>query len=113
MPSESSGSVRVFSPAYSREELIGWLRERLPTLCAVLPVVRVVLFGSWATGRATAFSDIDLLVVYADPPVADAYQRVRRAVPRRDLEPHVYSASEADALADTIGRMTRQGVSIL
>ncbi|MGI8824605.1 MAG: nucleotidyltransferase domain-containing protein [Chloroflexota bacterium] len=26
---------------------------------------RGTLFGSWAAGRATAFSDIDLLVIYS------------------------------------------------
>jgi len=61
-------------------------------------------------GRATAFSDIDLLVVYADPPRDDAYALVRRGVPIRGLEAHVYAESEAARLAPTLERMTREGI---
>lgn len=110
MPSGSSRSVRVFWPRHSREELVALLRQNLPALGAALPLKRVVLFGSWATGRATAFSDIDLLVVYADPPRGDAYMVVQRAISVRGLEPHVYSEAEAQKLAQTLERMTRDGV---
>ncbi len=113
MPSRSSPSVRVFSRRHSREELVALLRQRLPAVAAVLPLRRVALFGSWATGKATAFSDIDLLLVYADPPRDDAYALVRRYVPIRGLEPHVYSELEAARLAPTLERMTRDGIELL
>lgn len=113
MPSRSSSSVRVFSRPYSGEELVALLRQQLPALAAVLPVRRVVLFGSWAEGRATAFSDIDLLVVYADPPRNDAYVLLRRHIPLRGLEPHVYSETEATRLGPTLERMTRDGIVLL
>jgi len=105
--------VKVFYPALSRAQLVGVLRERLPALAAVLSLKRVVLFGSWAKGRATAFSDIDLLVVYAGPPREDAYKLVRRCLDLRGLEPHLYAEAEASNLKPTLDRMTREGISLL
>lgn len=113
MPSSSSGSVRVFYPRHSRDELIALLRRDIVALASVLPLERAALFGSWATGRATAFSDVDLMVVYADPPRADAYRLVCEAVGVRGLEAHVYAASEAAAIADTLQRMTSGAVDLL
>lgn len=113
MPKASSGSVRVSWPRFSREELIARLRERLPRLQATLPLRRVVLFGSWAKRRATAFSDVDLLIVYADPPRADAADLARRCLEVRGLEPHVCAESEARRLQSTIRRMMREGVVLL
>ncbi|MBI2939912.1 MAG: nucleotidyltransferase domain-containing protein [Chloroflexi bacterium] len=113
MPSESFGSLKVFSPQLSRAELVARLREQLPTLAESLPLRRVVLFGSWARGRATAFSDVDLLVVYADPPRDDAYGLVRRHLRLRGLEPHVYTEAEAARVQETLDRMTRDGVSLM
>jgi|SRR3990170_1489791 len=110
MPTRSSTSVRIFSPPHSRDQLIAQLRERLPALRRALPVSRVVLFGSWAAGRATAFSDIDLLVVYSGPRREDAYALVRRALGLRGLEPHVYSDEEAQRLQPVLQRMTRDGI---
>lgn len=108
----SSGSVKISYPTVSQAQLVALLRERLPALAAVLPVKRAVLFGSWAKGRATAFSDIDLLVIYAGPPRADAYKRVRRCLDLRGLEPHVYAEAEAERLWPTLQRMTRDGISL-
>lgn len=110
MPKGSSGSVKVFYPSYSRGELVAILEQRLPALTAVLPVKRAVLFGSWAEGRATAFSDIDLLLIYADPAQEDAYKLARRLLNLRGLEAHVYSEDQADKLKATIERMTQNGV---
>jgi uncharacterized protein len=104
--------VRVFYPA-SREQIVALLRERLPALATVLPLKRAVLFGSWAKGRATAFSDIDLLVVYDGPPRDDAYKTVRRCLDVRGLEPHVYAEAEADGVRATLDRMTREGISLM
>lgn len=112
MGSKSSGSVKIFSPPFDRERLIGLLRARLPALNAVLPLCRAVLFGSWAVRRATAFSDIDLLVVYAGPAREDAYGLVRKTLALRGLEPHVYSEDEARVLHSTLERMTQDGLAL-
>jgi len=93
--------------------LVEALRARLPALARALPLTRVVLFGSYARGRHTAASDVDLLVVYADPPRADAYAVVRKALGLPRLEPHVYSEAEYRAVQATVDRMTRGGVTLL
>jgi len=113
MPRRSSSSVRVFYPRYDREGLIALLNARLPFLTAQIPLRRVVLFGSWAKGKATVFSDIDLLVIYADPPREEAYELVRRRLGIRGLEPHVYSEQQAGSVKDTLERMTRDGVVLM
>lgn len=113
MRKASSGSVKVFYPELSATQLVALLRERLPALAAMLPVRRVVLFGSWAKAKATAFSDIDLLVIYADPPRDDAYRLVRRCLKVRGLEPHVYTETEAASLRPTLDRMTRDGIVLM
>lgn len=73
MPKESCSSAQVFYPRFTPAELVALLRERAPLWNAMLPLEQMWLFGSWAKGKATAFSDIDLLVIYAAPPRADAY----------------------------------------
>lgn len=112
MRSESFGSVKVFWPAFSRDQLIELLRAQTDELARALPLVRVVLFGSWAKGRATAFSDIDLLVIYQDPVHSDAYQIVRKMVDVLGLEPHIYTACEAADRHDTIEAMAQSGVEL-
>ncbi len=109
MPARSSSSVRLFYPRYRRSELLATLRARVRHLADILPLKRGVLFGSWAEGRATAFSDIDLLVVYEGPPREDAYRLVRKTLNLRGLEAHVYAQEEADQMAETLKRMTRRG----
>ena len=112
MPSKSWGSVRVFSPRHSRAEAIALLRERLPHLHARLPLRRVVLFGSYARGDHTAFSDLDVLVVYADPPRADAFALVKRTLHLRGVEAHVLSESEHAGVRAVWDRMTRGSVEL-
>jgi predicted nucleotidyltransferase len=113
MREESYGSVRVFWPSYSRESLVAELRDGIRTLARRLPLQRAVLFGSWARGRATAFSDIDVLVVYEGPPRDVASHLVSETLPLRGLEAHVYSTSEAEQISDVLERMSRDGVNLL
>lgn len=109
MPRESSTSVRIFYPELSREDLLHRLRLRLPALAEKLPLLRVLLFGSYASGRFTRASDVDLLVVYQDPPRDDAYALVRQTLRSPRLEPHVYSLAEYTAGKATLQRMERGG----
>lgn len=110
MPRQSSSSVRVFYPRFDRQTLIALLRERLPLLEARLPLARVVLFGSWARGRHTAASDIDLLVVYLGDTREDAFGVVKTSLSIPGLEPHVYAQREAAMMRDRLARMTADGV---
>jgi uncharacterized protein len=110
MRSKSSGSVRIFYPKWTRGALIQRLRDRLPLLGDCLPLVRVVLFGSYAQGKATAASDVDLLVVYDGEQRDDAYILVRKALDVRGLEPLVYARSEYAVIRSSLDRMSRNGV---
>lgn len=110
MRTTSSASVKVFYPPYSRTGLVALLCERLRVLATRLPLKQVWLFGSWTRGKATAFSDIDLLVIYADPPREDAYKLVWHAVQVRGLEPHIYSEGQAQPLKATLERMVQDGI---
>lgn len=76
---------------------------------------RAALFGSWTRGRATARSDVDVLVIYADPPRADAYALAWRTLRTPGLEPHVYAETESKAVAiqRTLKRMTAGGIDLL
>ena len=112
MPSESSDSVRVFWPRLSREELLRLLRERLPKLAEKLPLVRVVLFGSYAQGTYGPRSDVDLLVVYRGEPREDAFQTVWRTLDIPGLEPHVYTETEYHALKEVLDSMCSPGLVI-
>lgn len=112
MPNESSRSATISWPTRTRDDIVASIREALPALRDELPVTRVVLFGSHATGRATVASDVDLLVVYEGPPRADAFATVKKAIPVRGLEPHVYTVDEAAKQRDLLGRMTQDGLLI-
>ncbi len=112
MRSGSSSSVRVFYPRFSRQALLDRLREVSPALRAEIPVQRVVLFGSYARGRQTAASDIDLLVVYRGPARPDAFALVKRGLKIPGVEPHVYSETEYEQNKALVDRMIRDGVTV-
>ena len=112
MRPRSSGSVKVFYPPWNREALLVRLRKGVIALREVLPLVRVVLFGSYARGRQTVASDIDLLVVYAGAVRGDAYALVRRTLDLRRLEPHVYAEEEYAQVSETLERMVQDGIAV-
>ena len=113
MRTGSSRSVQVFYPRLNREEVIRHLAQRLPALRHRIPLVKVVLFGSYARGDYSVRSDIDLLVVYSGKPQADAYSVVRRCLELPRLEPHVYSVEEYRQAGPAVGRMQAGGIILL
>ncbi len=112
MRKTSTSSVRIFYPRFDTPWLVRALRARIGRLGALLPLRRVVLFGSYATGRYTVGSDVDLLVVYQGGPRPDAYALVKRTLNIRGLEPHLYTEAECEALDSTVARMVETGVEI-
>ncbi len=110
LANEPSRSVKVFYPPFSRGELITLLRQRVSILQGKLPLKRVVLFGSYAQGKQTVASDIDLLIVYAGKPREDAYALVKRTLGVRRLEPHVYAEEEYERVKATLERMIEGGI---
>ena len=112
MRPRSSSSVKVFYPLWTHEALLVRLREGVIALREVLPLIRVVLFGSYARGRQTVASDIDVLVVYAGAVRGDAYVLVRRVLDLRRLEPHVYAEEEYAQVSATLERMVQDGITV-
>jgi predicted nucleotidyltransferase len=114
MRRRSSPSVKVFYPKFSRESLVEAMRRSIPALAKELPIASVILFGSYARGRHTAASDVDLLVVYEDPARPDAYESVVESLRIPRLEPLAYSRGEFERLAkgnpSLLRSMLRDGV---
>ncbi len=86
--------MKILYPEFSREEIISLLKRRSKYLSKKLPLVCVVLFGSYATKRQTAASDVDILVVYRGPGKEKDYGIVWDAFNIPVLEPHVYTLSD-------------------
>ena len=112
MPKGSSSSVRVYYPKFDTQQLIQKLKEDLEILKEKLPLLLVILFGSYAKGNYTVASDVDLLVVYEGRERKDAFATVKKTVSIPRLEPHVYSESEYEEVKETICKMTRNGVTL-
>jgi predicted nucleotidyltransferase len=90
--------------------LIRRLEERMDALNERLPLLRVVLFGSYARGNYTVASDVDLLVVYQGPAREDAFAVVKKVLGIPGLEPHVYTEGEYRQAEQRIARMTEGGI---
>lgn len=110
MPKTSSGSVTIFSPPHNRAEILDALREAVPEIRRQLPLRRLVLFGSQATGRAAVGSDIDVLAVYDGPRRDDAFKVVKRSIDLVGVEPHLFTTDEARTRHDLVDRMSGDGV---
>lgn len=79
-------------------EVVERLRRASLGLEAKLPLMLMILFGSFARDRFTAASDVDLLVVYKGQERPDAYKIVMDAVKLPRLEPRIYTEEEFDRL---------------
>lgn len=98
MRRESPTSVRVSYPKLNRRELIERITAGVERLQKNLPLHRVALFGSYASGRFTAGSDIDLLIVYEGEARSDVYGLVVKNFRLPRLEPHCYPKAEYEYL---------------
>jgi predicted nucleotidyltransferase len=90
--------------------LIQNLKPRIKNLAKEIPLSKVVLFGSYAQGRSTVASDVDILVVYRGKERADSFAKVKKSLNIPLLEPHVYSEGEYEKLKDSMERMIADGV---
>lgn len=111
----SSSSVKVYYPRLSRDEAIRIIRKGLQTLSEKLPLRSAILFGSYAKGRYTASSDIDLLVVYEDPKRNDAYSLAWDEIGIPQLQLHIYTVSEYEALrkfGSSLPKEAQKGIAI-
>ena len=112
MEKRSSNSFQIFYPKFNREQIIQLIKERLNHLKRELPILRVVLFGSYARGNYTVASDVDLLVIYDGKPRKKAYEVIKSVFDIPSLEPHPYSQEEHEMMKDTVQRMTRDGITL-
>ena len=110
MLKKSSSSVRVYYPRFNKQEVIERGSKGLEELGRKLPLVLVILFGSYAKGNYTVASDIDLLVIYDGKERDDAYAMVKRALSIPNLEPHVYTRAQFEQMKGTIEAMVRDGI---
>jgi predicted nucleotidyltransferase len=113
MQSRSSSSVKIFYPTLSQAEVVSRLRAGVRELEKQLPLVYVVLFGSYAKGNYTVGSDIDLLVVYRGEARPDAYACVKKILDLPRLEPHVYTEAEYERLRETLRKMAEEGIVLV
>ena len=105
-----SSSVQVFYPKFSKEEIIQAIGKGLENLKRELPLLLVVLFGSYAKGNYTVASDMDLLVIYEGEEKNEAYAIVKRTLNIPRLEPHVYSEYEFEQMKDVVEKMIKGGI---
>lgn len=112
MAKKSTGSVQSFYPEFCRERVIQALSQGLDTLQEQLPCLLVVLLGSYARGKFTAASDVDLLVVYRGEENGQVYAMEKRVsnIPR--LEPQVYKEDDCRKMKNTLNKMIRGGALI-
>ena len=109
--------VRVAYPILNRKQVVDRLRETCVDLARKLPISLVILFGSYASGRNTAGSDIDLLVVYRGDRMEDAYNLVVDSIRLPRLEPRIYTEEEFHLLLAGSPRfaevLTKEGIAIM
>lgn len=110
MGKKSLSSVRIFYPKLNREEVVKLLRDKLKILETEIPILKVVLFGSYAKGNYTVGSDIDLLLVYDGEKRNDDYIIVKKILNIPHLEPHIYTKEEYERMKDTIENMIKDGI---
>ncbi len=109
--------VHVTYSSLSRADVIERLRELRVRLKRTIPVSRMILFGSYAQGRHTAGSDIDLVVVYKGPEEEDAYKMIMNEARLPTLELRVYTEDQFKSLLEAspmfASVLAKEGVEIV
>lgn len=108
--------VKVAYPSLTRAEVVERLRKASVNLGKKLPVVKVVLFGSYAQDRYTAASDIDVLVIYRGQKRDQAFKLVMDEVRLPRLEPRICTEEEFNSLLTESPRFAKvlaeEGITI-
>lgn len=118
MPRRSSDSVKIYSPRYNREGVIRILSEKAKKLRRIIPVKKLILFGSYAKDKYTAASDIDVLLVYEDIEKInlDVYKVAWDILDIPEIQLHVYKSSDYMKLRKSgnlfIKSIEREGIII-
>jgi predicted nucleotidyltransferase len=115
-----SGSVRVFYPKFTQEEVFERIKEVASSLEGDLGLLKVTLFGSYATGRYTVASDIDILIVYDEARCNGerVYRELLKGLRLPRVELHILTRNEYEQLRgsrwiDVIEREGKEALSSL
>ncbi|MEM4245663.1 MAG: nucleotidyltransferase domain-containing protein [Candidatus Bathyarchaeia archaeon] len=90
--------VKVSYPIMGKREVLDRLRQVCVRLKKKMPLLKMILYGSYATGRYTAGSDVDIIVVYDGDEREDAYKLVVDEVALPRLEPKLYTRRQFTSL---------------
>jgi predicted nucleotidyltransferase len=99
------------------DEIKNLVWQYIENLTRQLRVERVILFGSYAEGRANEHSDIDLAIISPDVTSDNSIeylQLLTRAIPRKidiDIEPLIFSTHEYDTASpvEFLGDIKKNG----
>jgi predicted nucleotidyltransferase len=93
------------------------IRKYLSVVKKRYPIQKAYLFGSHVTGRAHAWSDIDLALVstaFAHDPVSAQYELMKMAVPIDwRIEPHVFAPDDFEINHPLVPEINRASVLLL
>jgi len=116
MQNKSSDSVKIYYPRYSLREIREKIRKASEELFK-LGVVKIVLFGSFAKEKATAGSDIDLLILARDQESKNKFHEIMETINIEIAEAHLYMQSEFKKLKSSESWLAKEieknGVTLL
>ncbi|MHB8360386.1 MAG: nucleotidyltransferase family protein [Thermoplasmataceae archaeon] len=93
-----SKEVKVFYPKYKKKELVECLQKKFLEITGKIKIVDARLFGSYAKGTNTAFSDIDIFVVVDGYDKESAYSICWDIIEIPEIELHLYVREELDIM---------------
>jgi len=98
MLKKSSSSVKIYYPKLDRDKLVSLLKEKAVDLPKEFPIKLIMLFGSYATGRYTAASDVDVLAVVSGVNKDELYHKIHEGLGISNLQLHLYTVDEYEKL---------------
>jgi len=117
MQRKYSSSVKIFFPKFSKEEVVREVSRCATELRDSLGLERVILFGSYAKGRHTVASDIDLLVIFDDEKNSEdnVYKSLMKNIRLPRVELHLIPKREFESYKESmwIKTIEREGIKIL
>jgi hypothetical protein len=75
--------IRHGTPPFPAAKVVGIKKDLVSTLTSIVAPLEIYVFGSLASGRFDAYSDVDVLLVFEDEQSADSgRRRLHRDRPR-------------------------------
>ncbi|MGB9727015.1 MAG: nucleotidyltransferase domain-containing protein [Nitrososphaeria archaeon] len=108
MEEKSSNSVKVYYPRFDGEKLVEYLMCKVEELRKRFPLVKLVLFGSYAGNRYTVASDIDILIVYEGKRLEEDYHIIWDILQLPEVQLHIYTLEEFEKLKSSGSSFSRE-----